>query len=414
MTGSAPPAVTTQGSPEPGGLWHWWRSHPLAADAAFVAGLVLVLAVPWVLVGASGSFAWSVVLLAPLVWRRRSPALVLVVVYGVAAAQWVGMASGWTTLVPGDVAVPVAAHAASAYGSTRLRRLALAGGLVGAVLAAAVPGTGQDPSAAEFVLAAVLFGLSVLTGWTLGALARGRRRELEDLRDRARLLESERDQQARLAVAAERARIARELHDVVAHSLALMIAQADGGRYAAASRPEAATTALETIGRTGREALTEMRRLLGVLREDVPDDRPDAAGEGRAGLTPQAGLADLATLVDSVRDGGVDVDLRQVGAPVALSPGAQLAAFRVVQESLTNVLKHAGPGVRAEVTLDWTTPGTLLLRVVDDGRGLPVSGGGQGLRGMAERVALYGGTVQAGPRAGGGFEVVATLRWEER
>jgi signal transduction histidine kinase len=206
----------------------------------------------------------------------------------------------------------------------------------------------------------------------------------------------------RLAATAERARIARELHDVVAHSLSVVIAQADGGRYAGKNDPEAATGALEAIAATGRQALTDMRSLLGVLR--------DGGGEEYA---PQPDVGSIPALVEDVRASGLDVDLLVEGEPQPMPAGPQLAAYRIVQESLTNVLKHAGPASRAWVRLQWR-PDALELSVLDDGRGASAAmvdsdGGGQGLRGMWERASLHGGRLDAGPRTGGGFGVHAAL-----
>ena len=223
----------------------------------------------------------------------------------------------------------------------------------------------------------------------------------------AQLLELERDQEMRLAAATERARIARELHDVVAHSLSVVIAQADGGRYAGRTDPEAATGALEAIAATGRQALTDMRSLLGVLRE--------GGGEEYA---PQPDVAAIPALVEDVRGSGLDVDLIVEGEPQPLAAGPQLAAYRIVQESLTNVLKHAGPASRAWVRLQWR-PDALELSVLDDGRGASAAmvdsdGDGQGLRGMRERAQLHRGRLEAGPRHGGGFGVHAALPYGSR
>jgi signal transduction histidine kinase len=170
-------------------------------------------------------------------------------------------------------------------------------------------------------------------------------------------MELERDQEMRLAATAERARIAREMHDVVAHSLSVVIAQADGGRYAGQADPAAATGALEAIASTGRQALTDMRALLGVLREDGAEE-----------YAPQPDVAAIDQLVADVRASGLDVDLIVEGSPVPMPAGPQLAAYRIVQESLTNVLKHAGPASRAWVRLQWR-PDALEVAVLDDGRG---------------------------------------------
>ena len=195
------------------------------------------------------------------------------------------------------------------------------------------------------------------------------------------------------------------MHDIVAHSLSVVIAQADGARYAAAQDPILAVSALGTISETGRGSLREMRRLLGVLR-----------GDGAAPTRPLPTLDDVPALLDAVRRSGLVVAFDRGGVPRrALPAGAELTAYRIVQESLTNVLKHAGPQAAASVVERWTGRG-LELDVADDGRGAAADaapGDGQGLRGMAERVALYDGSVDAGPLPGGGFRVRAFIPYTE-
>lgn len=205
---------------------------------------------------------------------------------------------------------------------------------------------------------------------------------------------------AALAAAAERARIAREMHDVVAHTLSVVVAQADGGRFAAPNDPEAAARTLDTIADVSRSALTEMRGLLGLLRDS----------DGEAAMGPQPSLDDIPALVASMRDGGLDVAYVTTGTPRPLPIGAGLVLYRVAQEALTNVLKHAGPGVKAFVQLTWEAADAVLT-VGDDGRGAAAhaDGSGQGIQGMSERVTIFGGTLSAGPRAGGGFVVRARL-----
>ncbi|MFJ9579236.1 sensor histidine kinase [Streptomyces sp. NPDC101191] len=222
----------------------------------------------------------------------------------------------------------------------------------------------------------------------------------------------EREQEVRLATAAERTRIAREMHDIIGHNLAVITGLADGGRYAAAKSPERAAQALDAIGTTSRQALAELRRLLGVLghAEDA---------EGAADRAPQPGLADLPALLDGVRKAGLRVHSDLPPAPHHLAPGAQLTVYRVAQEALTNTLKHAGEGAEASVTLAFA-PGALTLTVTDTGasrtdRPPPQSRpGGQGLAGMRERAALYDGTLECGPPpAGGGWRVQLRLPRED-
>nr|WP_241252130.1 MULTISPECIES: histidine kinase [unclassified Micrococcus] len=282
------------------------------------------------------------------------------------------------------------------------------------------------------VIMAIGCGLMVLTAWAFGDVVRNRRLTVRALEDRAHRLEVQSRQERELAAADERSHIAREMHDIVAHSLQVIISQADGARYAAAAKPALAVTALETIGQTGRSALADMRQLLGVLRETgetvagvpgVTDDdarRPaaDASPDGRGtrlppGRRPQPRLADLPALVETMRLSGLEVSLLETGTPRrALPAGGELAAYRIVQEALTNTLRHGGPDADAFVTLAWTARG-LDLQIDDDGCGAAADpatrGSGQGLRGAAERAALFGGTLETGPRVGTGYRVSAHL-----
>lgn len=238
--------------------------------------------------------------------------------------------------------------------------------------------------------------------WTASFLLSRRREQARELAERAERLERERETEARAAAAEERARIAREMHDVVAHSLSVMVVQAEAAEAMLDTDPERARRPLGAVQETGRSALTELRRMLGVLRE--------IADEGPA-LAPQPGLAGLDALVEHVRDAGLAVTLRVEGEPRPLPPGVDLSAYRIVQEGLTNALKHAGPA-RAEVVVRYR-PREVELSVTDDGRGTDPAGngGGHGLVGMRERVALYGGRLSAGPRPAPerGFAMTAAL-----
>jgi signal transduction histidine kinase len=237
--------------------------------------------------------------------------------------------------------------------------------------------------------------------WFLGDGIRIRRIHLAQLEDRATRLENEREEQARKAVIAERQVIARELHDVVAHHVSIMAALAGGAQRVFQVQPDESLHALRNIEAMGREALVEMRRMTGFLRTD---DNPDA-------LAPQPGLRELDALLAQVREAGVPVTVRIEGEPRPLPVGLDLSAFRIVQEALTNVLKHAGPA-RAEVQITFEAD-RLELAVRDDGRGRTggEKGGlpGYGQVGMRERVALFGGELRVGPRPGGGYETVARL-----
>jgi signal transduction histidine kinase len=389
----------------------WLRRHVVTVDATIA--VLLLLGCLAVSAGDRAVMASSVGLVAPLAVRRRYPVVAGVLTTVVAFGQWLLLhrAGG---VIPADVAVPIVVYAVAGYGPRWAGWGVLGVGLLGVALGAlrwpddsAYPaGTGTHPAGDHWVIAVALT-IGVFPPWALGLLRRSRREQLESLRERARLLEVERDQRARLAVTAERARIARDLHDVVAHALAVIIAQADGGRYAAAGSPDAAAAALGTIGDTGRRALSEMRRLLAVLRDDVD-------GRGDPDLLPQPAIEDLPALIGRVRAGGLDVQLRQEGEVDGVGPGIGLVVYRVVQEALTNVLKHAGPRARARVTVR-RVGAEVEVEVVDDGRGAGASppdhgpAEGQGLLGMRERVTAYGGTVQAGPRQGGGYAVSARI-----
>jgi signal transduction histidine kinase len=242
--------------------------------------------------------------------------------------------------------------------------------------------------------------LALVAAWAVGSGARSRQAYLDELRARAADLERERDQRAALAVAAERGRISRELHDVVAHGLSVMVIQAQGGAAALEQQPADTRAALEAIVKTGRESLADMRRVLAT------------AGASGGEWRPPPGLAGLPALLDQVREAGTPVRLRVAGEPAPLPSTVDLSAYRIVQESLTNTMKHAGAGARAEVVVSYTA-GEVRLIVTDDGAGpvVPVAddGPGSGLRGMRERVTLLGGRFAAGPGPSGGFEVRAAL-----
>ena len=375
------------------------RGRPFAVDVVIAAavGLVAVVVPAQSYHLSEGvSFLLGAALVVPLAWRRRAPVAAAAVV---TAAGLFELVAGTDFLVA-NVAALFMVYALAAYGPPWAGRAGLALGLAGAVLASLRWWSAGDDVALLVTVGSI--SVSVVAAWALGRLRRSRLGELAGLAERARLLEIERDQEMRLAATAERARIAREMHDVVAHSLSVVSAQADGGRYAGRNDPEAATGALEAIAATGRQALTDMRALLGVLR--------DGAAEQYA---PQPDVEAVPALVEDVRASGLDVDLLVEGDPRPMGPGPQLAAYRIVQESLTNVLKHAGPSTRAWVRLHWREDG-LELSVLDDGRGAAAAvadddGHGQGLRGMHERAQLHRGRLEAGPRTGGGWRVHAVL-----
>ncbi|MGY1841386.1 MULTISPECIES: sensor histidine kinase [unclassified Modestobacter] len=376
----------------------WLRRHPFAVDSALAALFFLFTTVLGAGYAGDAGLFLSFLLSIPLAWRRRAPVPAATAVVVLSLLQLITYTAD---LLPANFAALVMVYALAAYGPRWASKAGLATGLVGGVLAAFTYYTGPyDP--ASLMVSSGAIGVSVVAAWALGDLRRARVLRMAGLEERARLLELEHEQEMRLAAQAERARIAREMHDVVAHSLSVVIAQADGGRYAGQADPAAATEALEQISATGRQALTDMRKLLGVLRE----------GDGQE-FAPQPDVAAIDDLVADVAASGLDVDLLVEGSAQPMPAGAQLAAYRIVQESLTNVLKHAGPAGKAWVRLHWR-PDSLELSVLDDGRGaaaaIAVSDGeGQGLLGMRERAELHGGRLTAGPRHGGGFGVHAVL-----
>jgi signal transduction histidine kinase len=386
-------------------LYSWIRSNPWKMDLLAAGLLFLAFGPVYLLAGRLELFVLSCGLLVPLAWRRARPAAAAAAIATVCLVQW-GLA---IEPVVGQLAVPLIIYAVAAYGPPWASRSVLILGLVGAVLLTTRYFTGPAESGVLGLtigaVYTVLTWLLVLFSWTLGDLTRVRRLQLQTLSDRARRLEVEHQQERSLAAADERSHIAREMHDIVAHSLSVIITQADGARYAAAASPELAPQALETIAATGRSSLAEMRRLLGVLRR-----------EDTASTRPLPGLDDLDELFLSFRAASLHLRFEETGtARRLLPPGAELTAYRVFQEALTNVLKHAGPQARARATIQWQPRG-LRIAVHDDGRGAgadPVQGGGNGLRGMAERIRLYDGSLTAGPASGGGFLVSAFIPYTE-
>jgi signal transduction histidine kinase len=249
----------------------------------------------------------------------------------------------------------------------------------------------------EVVYPLVYFGIA----GGLGAYVRQRSLRLTAVEDRAAVLEQELAREAELATAQERARIARELHDVVAHGLSLMVVQAEAAEELLAHTPQAAAQPMQRVQDTGRQALGEMRRLLGVLR---------AADPGPETTAPQPSLTRIPELAREAAEAGLEVDVVVEGEPVELPLGLELTAYRIVQEALTNTRRHAG-ATRARVRLAYSAE-RLCLEVTDDGRRPPGSREGHGLIGMRERAALYAGTLEAGPAPDGGFRVLAELPLE--
>ncbi|GGQ25389.1 two-component sensor histidine kinase [Streptomyces griseomycini] len=321
----------------------------------------------------------SLGLSVPLFWRRTHPGTVLL------AMAPFALANAWTgaLLQAALLQLLVVFHIALRL---PLRALWWATALTTAPVLVSVARYGEGEwnqqvgSHLTSIVVAVLIGITV----------RSRHDHTAALEDRARRLEIERDQQAQLAAAAERARIAREMHDIIGHNLSVITGLADGGKYAAAKSPERAAQALDAIATTSRQALDELRRLLDVLRDDGTTHPAE--------LTPQPALTDLDQLLDGVRTAGLPVHTTVEGRP-SLPAGRQLTVYRVIQEALTNTLKHAGPNATAEIALSYGDKGAVTVTVTDTGDpGAAAPADGRGLPGMRERTALYGGTLEAGPR----------------
>lgn len=370
-------------------------SRPSPGDVALAVGFAAIgvlLAVSLV----DGRAAWAAVVLTvahsgALAWRRHHPEAVLA---AMAATAGIAVAAGWPVVVFGP-AVLAAVHALGAV-RDRERAVPVLAATV-AVMAAAVLAGGANPDTV------VGNGIAFAVAWWLG-----------DRQRRARLAveEAERDaeRRARRAAADERLRIARELHDVVAHALSVITVQAGTGRVVLDADPETARAALASIEGESRAALADMRRLVAVLRDD-------GAADGE--LSPSPGLDDLEALVAATVRSGLPVEVRIDGTRAPLPAGAELAVYRIVQEALTNVRRHAS-ATRAEVRVAWRPDG-VEVEVLDDGRAEPAGPAGaagdaaadnavgNGLVGMRERAALYGGTFEAGARPGGGFRVAARI-----
>jgi signal transduction histidine kinase len=329
-------------------------------------------------------------LVLPLAWRRRAPSAVFAVVATVALVQWLVAVP-----LPADLALLVALFTLAVH-ATPVRALAGAGIVeVGVFMATFRWQPVGDTSFASIVFLSGMVAAALFVGLTL----RTWRAYMDTLVERANRLELERDQRARLAAAAERSRIAREMHDVVAHNVSIMVTLAEGARAATGSDPLGAAEAMGEVSSTGRLALADMRSLLGVLH---------AQGE-RTDLAPQPDLSALPTLIEGVRSTGIAVQLDQRGQRFEAPPGVGLSLYRMVQESLTNVLKHGDRVSKAVVALDYEYP-FIGLKVRDDGVAARPGRGGHGLRGMQERAAVCGGSLTAGPLPGGGWEVATRVR----
>ncbi|MET9891695.1 sensor histidine kinase [Streptomyces sp. NPDC006465] len=392
-------------------LYDFLRRYPTWVDSFWAVALLGVTGVNIATVDGAedhhGSFAESLTIASFLclvvALRRRMPEKMLILAAALGFLQLVLDVEVMTA----DFAMLVIIYTVAADGARWASRFALIGGLCAGTLSQ-LRWPATESGGLGGVLIAIFQTVPFALAWVLGDSIRTRRAYLAQLEERAARLEKEREAQAKVAVAAERARIARELHDVVAHNVSVMVVQADGAAYVMDTAPDQAKKALETISGTGRQALAEMRRLLGVLRTGEHQE----SGE----YVPQPDVEQLDDLIAQCRTSGLPVDFKVEGTPRPLPSGVELTAYRIVQEALTNTRKHGGPNAGASVRLVYFDDGLGLL-VEDDGKGAPhelyedggADGQGHGLIGMRERVGMVGGTLDAGPRPGGGFRISALL-----
>ncbi|HZK51488.1 MAG TPA: sensor histidine kinase [Actinomycetota bacterium] len=378
------------------------RLDPRLVDG-FLALLIAIVSLPGIFPAVEGSRrdadGWSLALILlmtlPIAYRRIAPDVVMGTT-GLATVAYYALGYPDTLAAIGTL---IALYSIAAHGTRKIAVQALIGTVIGLSISVLATELG-DLTLQILISNYIIYG----TAWVIGDNMRTRRAYTQELEARADRLERERETQSRDAVIDERRRIAREMHDVVAHNVSVMVVQAGAARRIIESKPEQARDALSSIEMTGRQALTEMRRLTGVLRREEESYK-----------APQPGLNYLEKLIEQTREAGLPVEVTIEGEPYELPQGADLSAFRIVQEALTNSLKHAGPS-QASVCIKYS-PDKLELRVTDNGRGAAerLSNGsvaGHGLVGMRERVAMFGGDLKSGPLPGGGYEVQATLPLE--
>ena len=378
------------------------RLDPRLVDG-FLALLIAIVSLPGIFPAVEGSRrdadGWSLALILlmtlPIAYRRIAPDVVMGTT-GLATVAYYALGYPDTLAAIGTL---IALYSIAAHGTRKIAVQALIGTVIGLSISVLATELG-DLTLQILISNYIIYG----TAWVIGDNMRTRRAYTQELEARADRLERERETQSRDAVIDERRRIAREMHDVVAHNVSVMVVQAGAARRIIESKPEQARDALSSIEMTGRQALTEMRRLTGVLRREEESYK-----------APQPGLGYLEKLIEQTREAGLPVEVSIEGQPYELPQGADLSAFRIVQEALTNSLKHAGPS-QASVCIKYS-PDKLELRVTDNGRGAAerLSNGsvaGHGLVGMRERVAMFGGDLKSGPLPGGGYQVQATLPLE--
>ncbi|BDI23244.1 sensor histidine kinase [Herbiconiux sp. L3-i23] len=411
-----PVAASGAASASTGAFYRFLAAHPRLVDAVIASAVLFFTGMPYLIVAAvsivTGSpdapgelfvLAIELALVVPLFWRRTHPVIAAAVMLVPCLIQLI-----WDVeIVAGQVAVLIIIAALAGYAPRWASRGGLALALVG-ILLLAIRTSGFSSQGGHPWIGLVIFtvlGWSLVgVAWLTGDQTRSRRVERAALADRADRIERERDRELKLAAADERAHIAREMHDIVAHSLSIIVTQADGARYAAPPAAGPVLPALEAIAETARTSLSDMRRLLGVFRAD--EDAPTA---------PSPRVAEIPALLDAVRASGLAVRFTTSGERnrPELPMGAELVLYRVIQESLTNVLKHAGGGAHAEVDLAWGAR-EVVVSVSDNGRGMAAEqhDPGHGLHGMRERLALYGGGLAVGESPAGGVSVRASLPYE--
>jgi signal transduction histidine kinase len=354
-------------------------------------GVLAILVARPELDGAGATLVVLVFVVLPLLGRRYWPLAVL-------AATALGALA--TSQLSSEPWVPIASVALASFtvGEREAHRARAALGVLAIAGAVSIGFIAMDAGAVE---ALVITFVVLVPTWLLGDLVRGRRLDAARRAAEAERAIREREEQARAAAAEERRHVARELHDGVAHAVSVMVIQAGAARQIVRSDPDEAEAALLTVEATGREAMTELRRFLGALADE----------DEAAGLAPQPGIGELATLLDRVREAGLPASLEVAGTPRTIPPSLDVTVYRIVQEALTNALRYAERAATL-VRLDWE-PDQLRLEILDDGPGdAAASGEGRGLVGMRQRATLVGGRLEAGPRLGGGYAVRAWLPFE--